>query len=126
MGVFKRKHPWDKFYKKNERTIKVPNMSLYELILDANKDNLNGIAINYFGKKITYRQFFAEIDACAKAFIKEGVTPGDVITICMANTPEAVYAFYAASKIGAIASMLHPFPPKKKSKIRLFPLKVLI
>ena len=33
---------------------------------------------------------------------------GDFVTICMPNTPEAMIAFYAINKIGAISNMIHP------------------
>ena len=34
---------------------------------------------------------------------------GDFVTICSTTTPEVVYAFYAISKIGAIANVMSPF-----------------
>ena len=112
----KYKHPWDKFYKKNERDIEVPNVSLYELIKEANKDNMDSIAINYFNNKMTYREMFSNINQCAKALRSQGIRPGDVVTICMANTPEAVISFYAINKIGAIANMIHPLSAEEEIK----------
>jgi hypothetical protein len=34
------KRPWEKYYKRNERNIKVPNMSVYEYLRECNKDNM--------------------------------------------------------------------------------------
>ena len=115
----KYKHPWDKFYQRDERTIEVPNMSLYELLREQNKDNLDSIAVNYFNKKWTFRQLFNEINQCAKAMRSQGIRPGDVVTICMANTPEAVISFYAVNKIGAIANMIHPLSAEEEIKASL-------
>jgi long-chain acyl-CoA synthetase len=36
---------------------------------------------------------------------------GDCVTICLPNCPDAVIAFYALNRIGAICSMVHPFTP---------------
>ena len=116
LNKFERKYPWDKFYKKEERQIEVPNMSLFELLIEANKDNLDSTAINYFNKKMTFREFFNEINQCARALRSQGIRPGDVVTICMANTPEAVIAFYAINKIGAIANMIHPLSAEEEIK----------
>ena len=44
-------HVWDKFYPEDERTINVPDISLYEYICNVNKERLDNLAINYFGKK---------------------------------------------------------------------------
>ncbi len=116
INKIKYKHPWDKYYKKNERNIEVPNVSLYEHLKEKNKDNMDSIAINYFNKKMTYRYFFGEINLCARALRSQGIRPGDVVTICMANTPEAIIAFYAVNKIGAIANMIHPLSAEEEIK----------
>ena len=109
-------HVWDKFYPENERTINVPDISLYEYIYKVNKEKLGNLAINYFGKKWNYDKLFEQIDLCAKALTIYGIKEGDVVTICMANMPEAVMSFYAISKIGAIANMLHPLSAEEEIK----------
>ena len=37
-----------------------------------------------------------------------GIGPGDRVTICMPNTPQAVDCFYALNRIGAVPNMIHP------------------
>ncbi len=112
----KYKRRWHKFYNKNEREVETPNMSLYEYLYNSNKERLNNTAINYFGNKSTYNSFFNSIDTCAKALKSQGVRKGDVISICMPNTPEAVIMFYAVSKIGAISNMIHPLSAEEEIK----------
>ena len=90
---------WDKYYAKKDRKINVPNLSVYEYLRECNKDNMDAIALNYFGKTMTFKYFFGEINLCAKALRSQGIRPGDVVTVLMANTPEAVIAFYAINKI---------------------------
>ena len=110
------KKAWDKFYKKNERKIEVPNLSVYEYLRECNKDNMDAIAINYFNKTMTFKYFFGEVNLCAKALRSQGIRPGDVVTVLMANTPEAVISFYAINKIGAIANMVHPLSAEEEIK----------
>ena len=117
------KRPWEKYYKRNERNIKVPNMSVYEYLRECNKDNMDAIAINYFNKTMTFRYFFGEVNLCAKALRSQGIRPGDVVTVLMANTPEAVIAFYAINKIGAIANMVHPLSAEEEIKNSLISTK---
>ena len=123
INKIKYKNPWDKFYDKDKRTIDVPNMSVYEYLRDCNKDNLDSIAINYFNKKMTYRSFLNEINVCARALRSQGIREGDVVTICMPNTPEAVIAFYATNEIGAIANMIHPLSAEEEIKHSLISTK---
>lgn len=120
----KRERPWEHFYPKEARgDIEIPNISLYEFIKEKNKDHMDLIAINYFNHKMTYRTFFNEVDLCARALRSTGIRPGDVVTICMANTPEAVISFYAVNKIGAIANMLHPLSAEEEIKQSLIATK---
>ena len=78
----------------------------------SNRDNF--IALNYFGKKITYSKLFKRIEDCAKSFKKLGIKRGDKVTICMPNIPEAIFCFYALNKIGAISSIIHPLSAEKE------------
>ena len=121
--IKKEKHAWDKFYPKEKRKVEVPNKSLYEFIYDQNKNRLNNIALNYFNKKTTYQELFHEIDLCARAMRSQGIREGDVVSVCMANTPEAVIAFYAINKIGAIVNMIHPLSAEQEIKNTLIDTK---
>lgn len=110
------KTPWSKYYKKEERKIKVEDISIYEMLEKCSKDRDKNIAINYYGKQITYKELLHKINQAAKAFRSQGIRRGDVVTICMPNTPEALVAFYAVNKIGAIANMIHPLSGEKEIK----------
>ena len=118
-----KKRPWLKYYNKNEKEVEVPNVSLYEYLYESNIDRLDRIAINYFGNKTTYKDFLNQIDICAKALKSQGVRKQDVVSICMPNTPEAVITFYAVSKIGAVANMIHPLSAEEEIKKSLIDTK---
>ena len=112
----KKKKIWEKFYDKDKRPVEVPPMSMYEFIYNRNVDRMDHYAINYLGNKITYRSLFHEIDLCAKAMRSQGIRKGDVVSICLPNVPESVIVFYAVSKIGAIANMIHPLSAEEEIK----------
>ena len=111
-----KKFLWEHFYKKEDLEIEAPDMSLYEYMMEVTKEYKNGYALNYFGKKITYKLFWDYIDKCARSFKSLGVREGDVVTICMPNTPEAAITFFAVNKIGAIANMIHPLSAEEEIK----------
>lgn len=117
---------WDKFYPEGKRTIEVPNLSIYRYFEKSCYKYLDAIAINYFGKKMTYAEVLDKIDVCASALKSHGIRRGDVVTICMPNTPEAVISFYAVNKIGAIANMLHPLSSEEEIKNSLLATKSVL
>ena len=122
------KSPWRDIYKERgiDYKIKIPEVSAYEYLRQQNENNMDSVAVNYFNKKMTFRYFFGEINLCARALKSSGIRPGDVVSICMANTPEAVIAFYACNKIGAIANMIHPLSAEEEIKQSLISTKSVL
>ena len=110
------KTPWLKYYQKDERKIKIEDISIYQLLEKSSIGREKNIAINYYGKQITYKDLLHKITQAARAFRSQGIRRGDVVTICMPNTPEALIAFYAINKIGAIANMIHPLSGEQEIK----------
>lgn len=108
--------PWQKFFTKEEKNFRVPEGTIYELLKKCNVDNENLTALNYLGTKISFKVFLREIEKTAKSFRSQGIRKGDVVTICMPNTPEALISFYALNKIGAIAEMIHPLSSEVEIK----------
>ena len=100
--------PWLKYYSEDAINASLPECSLYEYLVEKNKDYLSDTAIIYLGRKITYGQLFEQIDRTAAAFIKAGVKEKEIVTVALPSIPEALYCVYALNKIGAVANMIHP------------------
>ena len=100
--------PWLKYYSKDAIDAPLPQNTLYEYLMDNNRDHPTDIAINYMGRKITYGEFFERIDETASAFTKAGVKEKDIVTVALPSIPEALYCVYALNRIGAVANMIHP------------------
>ena len=106
--------PWLQYYSDEAINGKIPELTLYEYLLQNNKDSTDRIAINYLGNKITYRALFDNIHATAKGFVALGVKERDIVTIALPSVPEALYAVYALNMIGAVANMIHPLAGKSE------------
>ncbi len=120
--IFKPRHknePWLDYYSREERKIKFTTKSIYDYMKDGVGTDLDYIALNYFENRISYNEFFNNIDICARALRSHGVKEKDIVTICLPNMPEALYAFYACNKIGAIADMVHPLSSPEQLKFYL-------
>jgi acetyl-CoA synthetase len=66
-------------------------------------DKIAYIFANEFGaKKITYRELDDQVSRLAGALTKAGIKKGDIVAIYLPMIPEAFYAIFACSKIGAV------------------------
>ena len=108
--------PWYEFYDGVKEHLEYPDFSIYKLIEFTSSKHLNNISYNYYGNKVTYYEFLKQIDEAARAFKELGVKHKDIVSICMPNTPEAIIAFYALNKIGAISNMIHPLSGENEIK----------
>ena len=100
--------PWLKYYTEEALNAKLPECTIYEYLWENNKNHLNDIALVFGDKKITYKEVFENIEKTAYAFLNAGVKSGDIVTVCIPNTPETVYIFYALNRISATCEFLDP------------------
>jgi len=99
---------WKTSFGRDVSSIEYPDCSLHELVYETVLKYPNYKALKYFGKEVTFKEFYTEIEDIAKSLKAIGVKKGDRITICMPNMPEAISFFYAVNMVGAIANMIHP------------------
>ncbi len=111
--------PWSNYLTPNANNLVYPDYSVYKHLETTAESHLNAKAYNYFGKKVSFKKYLKQIDRCARAFKKLGVQKGEYVSICMANTPEAIISFYALNKIGAVANMIHPLSAENEIKYYL-------
>jgi len=111
--------PWLKFYQDVPHSIHYPRVTMYEALLQTVQKNPDDVAFEFLGYTSTYRQFLTEIDQCAGALAALGLKKGDRITISMPTMPQGIICFYAANKLGAVASMIHPLSTAKEIEFYL-------
>ena len=100
--------PWTRYYGTTPVSLDYPRKTMYQLLCKTAKQYPNNIAYVFQGKQTSFTQFMTRIDAAAKGLYRMGIRKGDKVTICMANTPQALDCFYALNRIGAIPNMIHP------------------
>lgn len=118
-GITDEKKPWLKFYRHVPRTIDYPRVTMYEAVRQSAERCPDSIAYDFLDYTSTYCQFISEIDTFANALVAIGLKKGDRITISMPTSPQGIICFYAANKIGAISSMIHPLSTAEEIKFYL-------
>ena len=111
--------PWYNYYDGVKEHLEYPDFSAYKLIEYTASKHLNNISYNYYGTTKTYHEFLKQIDEAARALKELGIKHRDIVSICMPNTPEAIIAFYAINKIGAISNLIHPLSGENEIKLFL-------
>lgn len=74
----------------------------------AYRPDKSGVAFIRGAKKFSYPRFFKETDRVAAGLAALGINKGDVVMIALPTIEQGIVAFYAVSRIGAVASMIHP------------------
>ena len=98
--------PWLKYYKEEILNVEIPKSTAYQYMVSNNQDNFKTVAINYYGKKITFRDFIDKIDEVAIRLYNLGVCEGDIVTVMSVCNPEVEMLFYALNKLGAVINLI--------------------
>ncbi len=77
------------------------------LLRDAAERWGNCEALFHDGKRWSFVELEAEVDAVARGFIALGIRPGDHVALWMPNSPEWFFSLFALSKIGAVTIPLN-------------------
>ena len=65
-------------------------------------------AIEYYGRRITYRALSEKVRRLSEAWRRLGIAPGDRVILCLPNVPEMVTSLYALNLAGAVSCLVHP------------------
>lgn len=94
----------------------IPDTSMFGMLKISAENQPESLAYEYFGTKCTYKKLVDKIAEISGAYHRIGVRKGDIVTIVMPNTPEAVISIYALNRIGAVANILHPLSAQEEIK----------
>ena len=85
-----------------------PELTMFQMVERICREHPDIPAYELFGKRTDYKHFLQYVEQTARAFRHIGISKGDAGTICMPTVPQALEAFYALDRIGAVANMVHP------------------
>lgn len=92
--------PWLQFYPEALRNVEVATITV-ETFLRAKNPDENKIAFEYYGNKITWKEFWGEVDKAAKSLKILGFGEGNRIPVFLQSVPAHFILLIAAERIGA-------------------------
>lgn len=105
--------PWLDHYTYDEVNVEFPSMNMKQYLFKCNEFNLENTAINYYGRKISYKELFNKIEETKISFSEMGIKKGDVVSIASPFIPEVVYSIYALNDLGVIVNLVDPRVPSQ-------------
>lgn len=95
----------------NEKKTDFTSVTCYEMLLETCNRSATLI---FNGHKISMNKFLKHIEEFSISLVKYGFKKGEVLTLYLPTCPQALVAFYACSKLGVIANIVHPLMPLDK------------
>lgn len=101
--------PWLPYYDEGvPRTIAIPRVPLPSLFESAARRFPNQTAINFEGRRLTYRQLERESNRFANALLEGGLKKGDRVMLLLPNLPQMVIGIYGTLKAGGVGVFTLP------------------
>ncbi len=102
-----------------KRTLDYEKLTIPQALKRSADNFPNHTALNYMGKKITYRDLNAMVNRFARALTDMGVEPGDKIAVCLPNIPQVIIANLAVLRVGAVAVQNNPLYTERELAYQL-------
>ena len=111
---------WHKSYAPDvKKTLDYERLTLSEALTRSAGNFPNHTALNYMGKKITFKELDGLVNAFARALQDIGIQPGDKVALCLPNIPQVVIANYAVFRLGAVAVQNNPLYTERELQYQL-------
>lgn len=101
--------PWLTQYEAGvSAVIAYPDVPVHQFLRDSAGRFPNRTALEFYGRRLSYRQLDTLTDRFAAAIIHLGVQKGDRVAIMLPNIPQAVIAYFGALKAGTCVVQTNP------------------
>src|SRR3989338_4014927 len=89
-------------------TLSYPDVPLHRFLTDSARRFPDRAALEFYGRRIPYRELDELTDRFARALIGLGVRKGDRVAIMLPNCPQALIGYFGALKAGDCVEQTYP------------------
>jgi long-chain acyl-CoA synthetase len=111
---------WYKSYAPGvKKTLDYEKLTLSEALTRTAKRLPGHTALNYMGKKITFKELDGRVNQFARALMDLDVIPGDKVAVCLPNIPQVIIANMAIFRIEAVTVQNNPLYTERELEYQL-------
>jgi len=111
---------WHKSYAEGvKKSIDYEKVTISEALARSAKNFPDKTALNYMGKRISYRELNDLVNRFAKALQEMGINPGDKVGVCLPNIPQVIIADLAIFRVGAVVVQNNPLYTERELAYQL-------
>jgi len=111
---------WHKSYVAGvKKTLDYEKITIPQALTRTAKNFPDHTAVNYMGKRITYRELNDLVNRFARALLDLGIKPGDKAAVCLPNIPQVIITNLAILRIGAVAVQNNPLYTERELEYQL-------
>jgi long-chain acyl-CoA synthetase len=111
---------WHKSYAPGvPKTLDYEKITISEALSRAAKNYPEHTALNYMGKRITYKALDRLINQFTRALQDMDVKPGDKVAVCLPNIPQVIIANMAIFRAGAVSVQNNPLYTERELAYQL-------
>jgi long-chain acyl-CoA synthetase len=112
--------PWQKFYPKHIRhSLDYPKETLQSLLINSAQKHPDSVAVEFEGKKITFRELNDLANQFANGLNSLGIGKNSKVAVILPNLPQFVICFYGALKAGAVVVPCNPIYRERELEYQL-------
>lgn len=112
--------PWLKHYPAEvPLTFDYPKQNLAHFLKESAQTYPKHIALDFLGKKISYRELLDSAYRFANTLIRLGVRKGNRVAIMLPNCPQTVIAYYGTLLMGGVVVMTNPMYTPRELEYQL-------
>lgn len=94
------------FYRKKPVRELNAQQSIYDIVFETNKDNMDWLAVRYLSGKWTFKELKILTDKLADAFVSAGLRQNETVLMGLFNCVEAILCMLAINKVGAVTKWI--------------------
>jgi long-chain acyl-CoA synthetase len=111
---------WYKSYAPGiEKNLKYEKLTISNALTRSAERFPDNVAIDFMGKRITYKELNGMVNQFSRALIDLGVKKGDKVAVCIPNIPQLIVANLAIFRIGAVAVQNNPLYSERELQYQL-------
>jgi len=111
---------WHKSYAPGvKKTLDYEKLTIPQALTRSARNFPDHTALNYMGKKITYKELDGLVNRFARALSDHGIKPADKVAVCLPNIPQVIITNLAVLRIGAVAVQNNPLYTERELEYQL-------